>query len=172
MTLTELGALGEFVGGIAVLVTLIYLVVQLRQNTTTTRSSAYQSWIAVHDNLFSSLQDEKLSRTIVEGCQDTRNLSDDNYVSFINWMRRYLYMQQAQYYLFRKGVIDKELWECNLNDMIGVFRFPGVRQYREAGATEHFTEGFVSIVESTNSDSPMLDWSKEKGFFATPYHQK
>ena len=104
----------------------------------------------------------------MEGCQDTRNLSDDNYVSFINWMRRYLYMQQAQYYLFRKGVIDKELWECNLNDMIGVFRFPGVRQYWEAGATE----GFVSIVESTNSDSPMLDWSKEKGFFATPYHQK
>ena len=96
MTLTELGALGEFVGGIAVLVTLIYLVVQLRQNTTTTRSSAYQSWIAVHDNLFYSLQDEKLSRTIVEGCQDTRNLSDDNYVSFINWMRRYLLFVQQQ----------------------------------------------------------------------------
>ena len=33
MTLMELGALGEFLGSIAVLATLIYLAVQLRQNT-------------------------------------------------------------------------------------------------------------------------------------------
>ncbi len=33
MTLTELGALGEFVGAIAVVVTLVYLAIQIRQNT-------------------------------------------------------------------------------------------------------------------------------------------
>lgn len=33
MTLMELGALGEFLGSIAVLATLVYLAVQLRQNT-------------------------------------------------------------------------------------------------------------------------------------------
>jgi hypothetical protein len=33
MTIMELGALGEFVGAIAVVVTLIYLAVQIRQNT-------------------------------------------------------------------------------------------------------------------------------------------
>ncbi|MGH0030777.1 MAG: hypothetical protein ACQGVC_13360 [Myxococcota bacterium] len=33
MTLTELGALGEFVGAIAVVVTLAYLAIQIRQNT-------------------------------------------------------------------------------------------------------------------------------------------
>lgn len=33
MTLTELGALGEFVGAIAVFVTLVYLSIQIRQNT-------------------------------------------------------------------------------------------------------------------------------------------
>ena len=33
MTITELGALGEFVGAIAVVATLIYLSVQIRQNT-------------------------------------------------------------------------------------------------------------------------------------------
>lgn len=33
MTLAELGALGEFVGAIAVVVTLVYLAIQIRQNT-------------------------------------------------------------------------------------------------------------------------------------------
>ncbi len=33
MTLLELGALGEFVGAIAVVVTLVYLAIQIRQNT-------------------------------------------------------------------------------------------------------------------------------------------
>jgi hypothetical protein len=33
MTLMELGALGEFVGAIAVVVTLVYLAIQIRQNT-------------------------------------------------------------------------------------------------------------------------------------------
>jgi hypothetical protein len=33
MTLMELGAIGEFVGAIAVVVTLVYLAIQIRQNT-------------------------------------------------------------------------------------------------------------------------------------------
>ena len=35
MTIIELGALGEFRGSIAVLATLVYLAVQIRQNTRT-----------------------------------------------------------------------------------------------------------------------------------------
>ena len=39
MTIMELGALGEFVGAIAVVVTLIYLAVQIRQNTSAMEES-------------------------------------------------------------------------------------------------------------------------------------
>ena len=35
MTIIELGALGEFLGSIAVLATLVYLAMQIRQNTRT-----------------------------------------------------------------------------------------------------------------------------------------
>jgi hypothetical protein len=39
-----LGNFGEFFGAIAVVVTLIYLAGQLRQNTSALRSSTYESW--------------------------------------------------------------------------------------------------------------------------------
>lgn len=40
MSLIELGALGEFIGSIAVLATLVYLVFQIRQNTLSIRSQS------------------------------------------------------------------------------------------------------------------------------------
>ncbi len=43
MTITELGALGEFVGAIAVVATLAYLAVQVRQNTRMMRAQIYQA---------------------------------------------------------------------------------------------------------------------------------
>ena len=40
MNLTQLANLGEFIGGIAVLVTLVYLALQVRQNTSALRASS------------------------------------------------------------------------------------------------------------------------------------
>ena len=50
MTLQELGGLGEFIGAIAVVISLIYLAAQIRQNTRALNSSAYaqsseQAWL-------------------------------------------------------------------------------------------------------------------------------
>ena len=42
MTVTELGAIGETVGGFAVLVTLVYLAAQLRQSNQNDRLNALQ----------------------------------------------------------------------------------------------------------------------------------
>jgi hypothetical protein len=41
MTIMELGAIGEFVDSIQVLATLIYLVIQVRQNTKGINSASY-----------------------------------------------------------------------------------------------------------------------------------
>ena len=43
MTLSDLGNIGEMLGGVAVLVTLVYLALQIRQNTRTMRSAAHHS---------------------------------------------------------------------------------------------------------------------------------
>ena len=172
MTLDGWASVAEIVGAFAVVVTLIYLALQVRQSTTSTKANAYQNWLAVHDSVISSFDDLRLSEIINQGMLDSRNLTEENYVWFISWLRRYLYMQQAQFDLYKKGVVDEELWECNLNDLMGVFRFPGVQQYWEAGAKEHFTSQFVKVVENSETFSPMFLWSKEKGFYPTPHHKK
>jgi len=44
MDLTQVANLGEFIGGVAVLVTLIYLALQLRHNTSALRAGAAQAF--------------------------------------------------------------------------------------------------------------------------------
>ena len=51
MTLSDLGAIGEFVGSILTIVTLVYLAAQVRQNTRHTRAQmGHDGWIAVSAN--------------------------------------------------------------------------------------------------------------------------
>ncbi len=47
MTLEDLGNIGEFVGAVGVVVTLVYLAVQIRRNTISVRASTFQE--AVRD---------------------------------------------------------------------------------------------------------------------------
>ena len=125
-TIQDLGALGEFVGAFAVVVPLIYLAVQLRQNTTSIQTSSYQEWASLHADTFAGLQDKELARIVFRGCEDSKQLDEESYPLFMIWARRYMHMQQAQFYLYQKGAIEQSLWEKNLEDLIGVFRFPHV----------------------------------------------
>ena len=43
MTLEDLGNLGEFIAAVAVVVSLVYLALQIRQNTRSVRDSAFQA---------------------------------------------------------------------------------------------------------------------------------
>lgn len=51
MTISELGAIGEFLGSVLTVVTLVYLAIQVRQNTRHTRAQmGHDGWIAVSAN--------------------------------------------------------------------------------------------------------------------------
>ncbi len=52
LTIQDLGALGEFLGSIAVLVTLIYLALQMRQNTMAIAAQLDATRIATSQNLY------------------------------------------------------------------------------------------------------------------------
>ena len=43
--LESLGNIGEFLGALAVLISLVYLAIQIRQNTQTVRSATHQAWV-------------------------------------------------------------------------------------------------------------------------------
>ena len=76
MTLQDLGSIGEFVGGAVVVLSLVYLPLQIRQNTRSLRAAAYQE-AARSANEWSSLlvRNAELNGLFSKGISDYSSLS-------------------------------------------------------------------------------------------------
>ena len=70
MSLETLGNMGDFFGGIAVLVTLLYLAVQIRSNTKATQSENRAGVAREYREVMQAESDPEIARIIGEGLRD------------------------------------------------------------------------------------------------------
>ncbi len=70
MDLTQLANLGEFIGGVAVLVTLVYLAMQVRQGNKLARADAFQRGAATYSSWRHMLADEGINAIWVKAHKD------------------------------------------------------------------------------------------------------
>ena len=86
MTLEDLGNLGEFIGAIAVVASLVYLAIQIRQNTARIRENSHVSRLLLQENFVSGqeslfrslLTSEEMYRIWRLGSTTTEELSPDD----------------------------------------------------------------------------------------------
>ena len=64
MSLIEWGALGELVGGVAIIVSLLYVGAQIKHNTKAERASASQAFIDIHAQIVFHISGDKEFRDI------------------------------------------------------------------------------------------------------------
>ncbi len=91
MNLVELGAVGELVGGFAVIGSLIYVGVQIRHNTRATRRSSARDGMADHSAVLRALMaDEALAEIMIRGQLDIESLNPvERYrldLALISWL--------------------------------------------------------------------------------------
>ncbi len=162
MDLTQLANLREFIGGIAVLVTLIYLALQVRQNSLSVETSALSSWlssrIAIND-AFTRLDGAMLQT----GFRDSRSISESDAVTFGLMIQEYFMQAQMTDLLFQRGFIPKNLWETEMGINAGLLAAPGVRQWWDAGGRGQVTAEFAALLESTPPGS-VFGWTQEAGY--------
>jgi hypothetical protein len=134
MSLQDLGNIGDFLGGIGVVVTLIYLAGQIRHNTRSIRASAFQAAqrdvAAVLDGL---AHDAELTRIYFDGNRDFESFSREDrrrYATiFTSILRRYENLLQQS----RLGSLDPDLWEGLRHELRRVFAQRGTRAYWTKG---------------------------------------
>ncbi len=119
MTLTDLGSLGEFVGSIAVLVTLILLLLQLRENTSTLQSTAASdlsrqiaSWHgrAASNTDILRVWDLGVSDSLIEPVDIAR---------FKWFVAEYILLCESAYFRHQRGQLIDETWESYLSAVLG-----------------------------------------------------
>jgi hypothetical protein len=152
--LDALGNIGDFVGGVAVVVTLVYLAIQVRQNNSQLRESSAATRAATYQNAMNLIAEinleiaksPELAKFHGISRQDFDTLSD---VERTQCTSLHLNAMRAQHHIFlqyRAGLIDEASWRSHANGIQVVLSRSGPRFLYESWK-ESFSPGFVAEVD-------------------------
>ena len=164
MNWEAIGASAEVFGVVTILVSLIYVAIQIRQNNEQQRLQSYQSWVAANMELNMALLDQSLTEIFDVGNTNPAKLSKDNFVPYGMWNTGLMQMAQATDYLYRAGSLDHELWESELNRAALCLSLPGPRQWWDAGGKTQLTPKFVKLIESIEPSATAWGFEEGRGF--------
>jgi hypothetical protein len=82
VTLSDLADIAEIAGAIAVVVSLVYLAIQVRQNTDSVRSATLQANTALWSSLLSGLAERGTVEAYAAGLSGSKDISPMQYTQF------------------------------------------------------------------------------------------
>jgi hypothetical protein len=117
ITIEDLGNSGEFLAALATLATLIYLAVQIKQNTKVVQSSSVDSLMSnVQGNISLIGSTKENADVYFRGLADFNTLPEPDGTQFMIMITSIFNGLDTMYWSFRNGNLDSDLWsgECNV----------------------------------------------------------
>ena len=111
-TIQDLGSLGEFVGAMGVIVSLVYLARQMHQNTTSVRAASFNSMVQNSLRLLEhAFIDSEFASFLHKAETDPSALSPAEKVRWDSYMTAVYRHFGNLVYQHRVGALDREMWE-------------------------------------------------------------
>lgn len=133
MDLETLARIGEFVGGTFVVVTLVYLAYQVRQNTRSLQAENYARVLDRMSTLQSRLSaDADLNRLVMVGAQRPGELTPAERVRFSWALYELLGAGEFMFHQARAGALPPPVWERWRLGIAWWLSHPGIRAWWDA----------------------------------------
>jgi hypothetical protein len=153
MTIAELGSLGELIASLGVLVTLIYLAIQMRQNTKAVRLNTAHAITEEFQEIFSLLASNRgLSEVFVEAAQN-EELSGVSRVRYNTYMGSTLRAYENAYLQNREQAINLDHWAGLTRMMIDITALPAFPIFW-ADRKHWFSDGFQVHMDTNIVPTP------------------
>jgi len=111
MSIESLGNIGDFIGGIGVIVTLVYLALQIRRNTVATRADSYQAVVASACDWSRELSlNAEICEILQRGAEDYNTLERVERLRFNLAMSSYFRNMENLHLKFTTGAVDVSVW--------------------------------------------------------------
>jgi hypothetical protein len=134
VSLEDLGNIGDFIGGVAVVVSLMYLAFQIRRNTLYIQASTIQSATEAATEIMELMaRDPDVLRLFQAGTHDFEALSEFDRYRFGTVMGTLLYRFENLVTQTQRGLLPHDSWEGILNRLKGTFALPGTLAWWERG---------------------------------------
>ncbi len=139
--------MGELIGGIAIIVSLLYVATQIKQNTNATRAAASQAFIKLHGDIVLLISSDKDFRDIYwRGLGGLSALQGSDSAAFGAWAVHTFRAWESFYYQWREGVFEDQLWAGWQKQFADLFGYPGIQEYW-AIRRHQFSEEFCELVD-------------------------
>ena len=144
MDIMELGAIGELVGGVAVIASLLYVGLQVRQSNRMEMAESARASTRDYIVTFHGLDAELFTRAVLDfeaiGAAEKQTLHQQLYSLFT--------VAQTEFSLSRSGLSDPETFEVHAQVFATLLRAPGVGQWWRT-ANPLFEDGFRAYMDQT-----------------------
>ena len=147
MTIQDWGALGELVGGIAIIVSLIYVGLQIRQGTTAAQSATNQAFSAQYSEVMFKLTEPDFREIWWRGKDGLKQLKGSEQAAYIAFIGAIMRMYESFHLQRKAGTFDPQLFDSWMNQAIDLFGLQGARDYWEI-RRHQFTPEFVEYLEA------------------------
>jgi hypothetical protein len=147
MNWDALAAVAELLAAIAVVASLVYLAIQVRQNTRQARLAAQQATIhELGHALRAQAQDREWAALLAKALQDLDALDAVERVQFLSHVGSIFRVYESAYLHMREGTLDPRFWRGFERAIADVIGYPGMRAAFEL-RKHHLTDEFAAYLD-------------------------
>jgi hypothetical protein len=161
--LDALGNIGDFVGGIAVIATLIYLAIQVKQNTVALKAASWQEVISGAKETSRLRNDPIMSRSFALGLSKYPDLPPDDLDRFGGVLCDETLVYQGVFALHQAGQLDDSVHDTYLNWYAAVLQTPGGQVWWKTSGPFYVPE-MVSAVDERLSAGNLPNILEHPGY--------
>ena len=146
MTLGDLGAVGELVGGLAVIISLLYVGLQIKQSAAASRAATTQAFSKQYSDLNQMIVGAGISDIFARGMAGLDGLDKGERVSFMAVLSSISRTLESFYMQKEKGDLDSRLLEGWFLQYMDLHANPGVQEFWEI-RKHQYSADFVRFLE-------------------------
>ena len=147
MNWEAVGAIGEVVGALGVIMTLGYLAIQIRQNSAVVRSATRQAISTTQAEVGYRLAENAELRSSALQFTNLESTVPETELAAHFYLRALLRTYENQYHQYVDGTFDESLWAGYRNSMAQNFASPAIREFWGAHRSLYSVE-FAAFIES------------------------
>ena len=165
VSLSDLAALGSFISGVAVVISFVFLTIQLRQNAQATASNSMSAWLDNFNAMLLSLSGNAgLSGMVRKGLADVDSLPRDEQMRFHAFMASLLLNSQFVFNQRKAGSFDLQIANQILGLSAGMLQTKGGARwwtFMRGQVAPDFEARMNSLIQSGKSNAAVLPWFRD-----------
>ena len=158
MNWEAIGAIGEILGALAVVISLLYLAAQIRQNSRVVKGTSAQS---ITQTIQSELRwSGDMAEIMVKVINDPDSLTPIEAFKAGEWATAAMWARQNEYIQYQQQLIDEDVWYGCRGILENTFSIPWMRSWWQSFDKTVFTEEFLALANEVTSDHSDYDYKK------------